>query len=98
MYAIMVTFTLNDGMADQFMPIMKTQAQNSMAKEEGCLQFDVLCHSDNLDMVSLYEVYRDKNAFDYHLKTSHYSEFSGKIQKIVKDKLVTHYDQHFAGA
>jgi len=97
MYAIMVTFTLHDGMADQFMPIMKTQAQNSMAKEDGCLQFDVLCHSDQPDMVSLYEVYHDRNAFDDHLKTNHYSVFSDKIKTMVKDKIVTHFDQHFAG-
>lgn len=98
MYAIMVIFTLHDGMADQFMPIMKTQAQNSMAKEDGCLQFDVLCHSDHPDMVSLYEVYHDRNAFDDHLKTNHYSVFSDKIKTMVKDKIVTHFDQHFAGA
>ena len=97
MYVVTVTFTLHDNCADAFMPLMQAQAENSVKLEEGCHYFDVVHQSDDPYTVFLYEIYTDRAAFDYHLKSSHFKDFNNKVKSMVKDKKVLCFDRHFSG-
>ena len=96
MYVVTVTFTLHDGMADAFMPLMRAQAENSLKFEDGCHQFDVSHHTDDPYTIFLYELYTDKDAFENHLKSFHFKDFDGKVNSMIKEKTVRCFDQHFA--
>lgn len=96
-YVVTVTFTLHDGAAEAFMPLMKEQAENSVRLEEGCHYFDVVHQDDNPNTVFLYEVYSDRSAFDHHLNSNHFNDFDGKVQNLVKDKKVLCFDQRHSG-
>ena len=40
----------------------------------------------------LYEIYTDRAAFDFHLKSKHFTEFNLASQRYVKDKKVVEYE------
>ena len=96
-YVVTVTFTLHDGAAEAFMPLMKAQAENSVRLEEGCHYFDVVHQDDDPNTVFLYEVYSDRAAFDLHLNSNHFNNFDGKVKNLVKDKKVLCFDQRHSG-
>ena len=97
MYVVTVTFTLHDGCAASFMPLMQAQAKNSVTLEEGCHYFDVVHQVDDPNTIFLYELYTDRAAFDDHLKSNHFKDFDEKVKVMVKDKKVRCFDQHFSG-
>lgn len=98
MFVVTVIFELNDGAAEEFLPAVKTQAQNSMQLEEGCHQFDVSWNENQPNFVFLYELYSNRSAFDDHLKSNHFNGFDYIIKNLVKHKKVQFYGEYFAGA
>ena len=58
-----------------FVPLILANAQASVAKEPGCLQFDVTQQADDPTKFALYEVYADAAAFEAHGKMPHVQEF-----------------------
>ncbi len=40
------------------------------------------------DRVFLYEIYQDRTAFEVHLKTEHFLEFSEKTKGYIKDRTI----------
>ena len=69
---------------EKFVPLILANAQASVAKEPGCLVFDVTQQSDDPTKFALYEVYTDAAAFDAHGKMPHVQEFFG----VSKDMIV----------
>ena len=68
---------------------VKSNAALSVQSEPGCLQFDVLTpYSESDSSVFLYEIYRDKAAFDDHLDAAHYLHFAKITGEMVVAKTV----------
>lgn len=87
-FVIVVEFTLHEGTVHKFMPLMLANAQTSMDHEPGCERFDVLHVAGRPHEILLYEIYRNKTAFEEHLKTRHFLEFNAASAPYVKDKKV----------
>lgn len=90
-FAITVGFELADGAFDTFHRLVSENAALSVEREPGCLRFDVLTPLEpgaGDTHVLLYEIYRDRAAFDRHLATSHYLSFDRKTRGIVRKKTV----------
>ncbi len=79
MFVVTVTFVIKNEYLDDFMAAMKTQAHNSLTREEGCLQFDVCRDQDAPERIFLYEVYIDRAAFEVHLKSPHFLDFDKTV-------------------
>lgn len=88
-YTILVEFDLKPGTHNSFMPLMLENARKSLSDEPGCLVFDVLTHVDNDERVVLYEIYRDRAAFEEHLKAPHFLSFDAAVGPLVSEKRVT---------
>ena len=88
-YAILVEFDLKPGVREAFMPLILENAQKSLSEEPGCLVFDVLSRADDNQRVVLYEIYRDKNAFNDHLQAPHFLDFDSAVSPLVSHKRVT---------
>jgi len=59
-----------------FLAAARADAEASLAREPGCLQFDVVVQQGtNPAKVLFYEVYTDRAAFDAHLQTPHLATF-----------------------
>ena len=76
MYVITVLFSTSPEHASEFLQAMVANARTSVAEEPGCRQFDVCVSDRNSNDVFLYEVYDSKAAFDAHLASAHFRQFS----------------------
>jgi quinol monooxygenase YgiN len=79
-YTLIVDFEVKDGTADQVLALVSENARNSVEKEPGCLQFDVMQAQDNPNRIMLFEVYADEAAFQAHGKSAHIQEFLAKAR------------------
>lgn len=92
MYVVTVAFEIRPEAAAAFLPLMLENARASLAEEPGCLRFDV-CGEDVGDdappvRVFLYEIYRDRGAFDAHLASAHFQSFDAATRPMVASKQV----------
>jgi quinol monooxygenase YgiN len=88
MYVVVVEFEILQDRFAEFLEAVKEQARNSLNEESLCYRFDVCLPHDTENMVYLYEVYRDAQAFQEHLKTRHFAEFDAYVGDMIKSKSV----------
>ncbi|MGY9015180.1 MAG: putative quinol monooxygenase [Rhodospirillales bacterium] len=81
-FVITVLFKVKPGYLDAIKPLMFGNAQKSLTDEEGCLQFDVVQQQNDDHAFIFYEIYSDKTAFDFHLKTVHSITFNNKLKEL----------------
>ena len=86
MYAVTVRFTLIDGQASAFMPLVLANARASLSDEPGCRQFDVCTDPDKPGTVLLYELYNTRAAFDAHLASTHFRAFDAAAAPMIAAK------------
>ena len=88
MFVITVHFEIKNEHVNQFKCRDLQQAKDSLNNEEKCFTFDVCFDEKNTNKVFLYEIYQDKDAFDYHLKSDHYLSFDKDVKNWVTKKTV----------
>jgi len=88
MFVVTVTFEAYPEKASAFLARVRTQAADSLAKEEGCRHFDVCIDSAQPERVFLYEIYTDAAAFQAHLETAHYQAFNAEAAPMLRSKAV----------
>ena len=93
MFVITVKFVINEKDIEKFKVRMLQQARDSLELEKDCHQFDVCHDPNNKNIVFLYEIYTDKNAFDIHLNSKHYLAFNDEVTSWVKEKIVTQLEK-----
>lgn len=86
MYVVTVTFEIEPGHEDDFREAVTRQAENSVGREPGCHRFDVSVDGGDPATFFLYEIYDDEAAFQDHLASAHYADFSAKTTPWVKAK------------
>ena len=91
-YVITVDFWLKPGALEPFLTLIKENARKSLAEEAGCDRFDVMIEKGKPDHVLLYEIYQNRAAFDVHLKSRHFAEFSTASKPYVKDKKIVEFE------
>jgi autoinducer 2-degrading protein len=90
-FVIWVTFQIKPGTFEEFHKAALEDARDSVAKEAGCLQFDVLVPIAGTDRLSLFEVYTNRAAFDTHATLPHFHKFAAVAEKVVTGKTVTEW-------
>ncbi len=91
MYAVVVTFQVQEAKMPEFLPAMIENARTSLACEEGCLRFDVCIDNDRADEIFLYELYTDHAAFQVHLQSAHFRAFDCSVAPLVASKEIRTY-------
>jgi (4S)-4-hydroxy-5-phosphonooxypentane-2,3-dione isomerase len=87
-YVIIVDFRINKGTKPEFRRLIDVNARDSCRKEPGCRRFDVLEFPDDADRILLYEIYDDRAAFDFHVKSPHFQLFNKATAPLVREKKV----------
>ncbi|WP_027168514.1 antibiotic biosynthesis monooxygenase [Mesorhizobium sp. WSM3224] len=92
-FAITVAFELVEGAYLEFHRLVAENAALSVKLEPDCLRFDVLTPADaaTATHVFLYEIYRDRAAFDLHLASAHFRQFDERSRDLVISKTVLAY-------
>lgn len=98
MYVITVLFSIKPEHASEFLQAMVANARTSAAEESGCRQFDVCVSNRNSNDVFLYEVYDSKVAFDAHLASAHFRQFSETTAGWITAKDIQAFERSFSGA
>jgi autoinducer 2-degrading protein len=93
MFVVTVDFHIQPERMDEFMVGMLANAKASLDLEQHCLQFDVCVSRADQHHVFLYEVYRNSEDFDAHLKMPHFLEFNSKSASQVVSKAVHTFDR-----
>ena len=88
MFVITVDFEIKSEFVNEFRNRVLQQAKDSLNNEKKCFTFDVSFDEKNTNKVFLYEIYQDKDAFDYHLKSDHYLSFDKDVKNWVTKKTV----------
>ncbi|MDH3452805.1 MAG: antibiotic biosynthesis monooxygenase [Gammaproteobacteria bacterium] len=91
MFVVTVIFELHPARCEEFEPAILAQARNSLDAETDCLQFDVCRNPQREEEFFLYEIYRDRAAFDAHLDSPHYKHFDATVTPMVANKTVNFY-------
>ena len=89
MFVVCVSFEPVRQMADDFLALVRRQADLSVRNEAGCRRFDVCVADDGA--VFLYEHYTEKAAFDAHLQSAHFLDFDRQARDLVQHKVVHTY-------
>ena len=97
-FAVLVDFRLNDGQRDAFRALVDANARTSVQEEKGCHRFDVLEPDGEPESILLYEIYDDRDAFQFHLATAHYRAFDQASAALVARKTVVACDLVFEGS
>lgn len=97
-FAIAVRFQIHSQFVSAFTKRVVKQAQDSLTKEAGCLQFDVLLDQEDPTAIFLYETYRDSVAFEAHRATPHFADFQATIAEWVVSKQVTRLQTVYSSA
>lgn len=91
-FVITVDINLHAGTLEPFLILIKENAHKSLTGEPGCDRFDVLIEKGAPDHIVLYEIYKDRAAFEVHLKSRHFREFNTASQRYVRDKKVVEFE------
>lgn len=66
-----------------------------MVFEAHCHAFEVWYSRSSPNVIQLYEIYEDADAFAKHLKSDHFLSFDNEVADMVEEKAVTSFDQLF---
>ncbi|MBB5515093.1 quinol monooxygenase YgiN [Rubricella aquisinus] len=90
MHIVCVTLRVDPAQWDAFLPLMRENADASLANEPGCHVFEISV-DEGLCEVFLYEVYADAAAFAAHLETAHFIAFDRAAGPMILTKDVHQY-------
>ncbi len=91
-FVILAEFDVAPEHAAEFLGHAARNAAASVRDEPGCRRFDVLRPEAAAERIALYEIYRDRAAFDAHLRTKHYAAFAAATQALVRASAVRRFD------
>ncbi|MNP00742.1 Autoinducer 2-degrading protein LsrG [compost metagenome] len=92
MYCIFIRTRLKPGCADAFIEAIKPNAATSVETEPGCLVFDVSRDRVDPDVVYLYEIYRDDEAYEAHTRTAHFRDSRPLVEPLILEQEVFESD------
>jgi quinol monooxygenase YgiN len=81
MHVVVVTIDVKPEYTEQFIVAIRENARSSVSHEPGCLRFDVVRDAQDSNRLYLYEVYRDRAAFDTHLTMPHYFAWRDTVKE-----------------
>ncbi len=82
MHVVVVTIDIKLDARERFVAATLENARNSVAHEPGCYQFDVVQDDQKTSRIYLYEVYRDKAAFESHMQMPHYFAWRDAVTEL----------------
>jgi autoinducer 2-degrading protein len=91
MYVIFASCRVQPEHLDRFLESMLDDARGSVLDEPGCLRFDVVQDQIDPTRVCLYEIYRDRAAFEAHLQAPHFRRWSETVKDWYAEPMQVHH-------
>ena len=90
-FVIVAVLDVKPGAFDEFHQVALEDAADSVMKEAGCLEFNVLVPTTGTHQLALFEVYTSKEAFQTHMETPHFKKFTDAAERAVSGNNVTEW-------
>ena len=87
-FAIFVAVKLNPGCLDKYLPLIAVDRESALRDEPGCRHFDILQPEAGGDVVHLYEVYEDEEAFKAHQASPHFTHYAAATETMVEERII----------
>lgn len=91
MYIVTVNFQIKPAHLADFRREMLINAETSLREESGCSRFDVAEAEGDPAHIFLYEIYDDAAAFQHHLASTHFKQFSAIVGDWISSKQVASF-------
>jgi quinol monooxygenase YgiN len=88
MHIVLVQVTVRAEMIEEFERALLHNARESVARDRGCLRFDVSQHADDPMRWVLHEVYDTPDAHASHRKAPHFLAYDAIAARAVIEKTV----------
>jgi autoinducer 2-degrading protein len=88
MHIVLVLVTIRSELAAEFAQALLHNARESVARDPGCLRFDVSQQQDDAARWVLYEVYDSPDAHALHRQSAHFLAYDEIAARAVVDKVV----------
>lgn len=85
-FIVIAKIALHPDALAAFLPVAAADASDSLAKEAGCIAFNILIPEDDETYVVFHEIYRDRAAFDLHLTQPHFHVFERDAEHLMIGK------------
>ncbi|MBF8670455.1 antibiotic biosynthesis monooxygenase [Pseudomonas putida] len=86
MYSLFIKTRVKPGCAEDFLNAIKVNAAASVATEPGCLVFDVSQDRVDPELIYLYEIYRDDEAYEAHTQTAHFRDSRPLVEPLILEQ------------
>ena len=86
MYSLFIKTRVKAGCAEAFLAAIQDNAAASVATEPGCLVFDVSQDRMDPDVIYLYEIYRDDDAYEAHTQTAHFRDSRPLVEPLIAEQ------------
>ncbi len=74
MYVVIAPIQVKEGSKEQVLEALVPNARGAVETEPGCLRFDVIQDAGDPNLLWVYEIYVDEDAFNYHTQTDHFKK------------------------
>ena len=91
MLALMVNVKVKPGRRDEFLEVIREDAESTSSKEEGNFQFAVIQDNDDPDSFFFLEMYRDQAALEHHRTTPHFLKYREATADMYAQDPVRHF-------
>jgi autoinducer 2-degrading protein len=88
MHIVLVVMRVREEMAAEFERALLQNARESVARDPGCLRFDVSQAADDPRQWIMHEVYTDREAHAAHRRSPHFEAYNAVAERAVVDKQV----------
>ena len=85
MYALVVPLKVKPEMREKFLAAAQEDSTCSVRDEPGCVRFDVLQDSTDLNRFFFYEVYLDESAVEAHRASAHYARWRAVAPEVLAE-------------
>lgn len=86
MYSLFIKTRVKPGCTEDFLNAIKVNAAASVATEPGCLVFDVSQDRVDPELIYLYEIYRDDEAYEAHTQTAHFRDSRPLVEPLILEQ------------
>lgn len=87
--SLLVQLDLHPGTRDQYIELATAHRERVLKNEPGCKRFDILMPDESVDVVHLYEVYADEDAFNHHMETPYMKAYREQSAAMVTARHLT---------
>lgn len=87
---LFVEFQFDENDFSTALELLTEMQMQVLENEEGCIAYDLLLSDDQPNMIFIYESYENKEAIDFHNKTTYYKNIVAvELPKYIKKSKVT---------